>query len=389
MIKKYKDKMLQWLRNRPGASLGIATDEQRAYMVLVERNMQGVMEIAWQDTVEIDCIKGLSGEAPEDNMKYDALLESAAMRASQNCRENVICSLALAESEVFYYEKFFPEMNSREMKQAVRLDFAATAAWQEKFYCSFQSTGQGMLRIAGIQKRNLERRLQVLRREYPWSQAVLVCRDGLSDTLIQEMCHQGKGVLPEEHEGRMQAAVYAGVCGLAGGGIVFRTYGEYLCRWNWLHASQAVWGIAMIAVAMFWGTAWYIQQDMDNQITKAESRLHLMQDIDERERQIAADRQVVEQKNKLLAQLEQGPRIGQGLLVRLGQGIEDDVWITGLKALEDGTVSIQGRGSLYGHISAMMDNLNRHKAGSENPLTLENADMAQDGRIDFRIRGRV
>ena len=397
MIKKCKDKIWQWLRNRPEASLGIAIDEYRAYMVAVQENSQGCLELQWQDMVELDASGWMQNEVVSGNTtKYDDLMELSIQKIGQNFTENIICSMVLEESEVFYYEKFFPEMNCRELEQAVRLDFAAAAAWQEKFYCSYQSTGQGMLRIAGIQKRKLEEHLQALRQEYPWSQAVLACQDELADASIQELYKQGTGnadgretCWAQEHKARMQAAIYAAVCGLRNRGIVFRPYGEYLCKWNWLHVSQAMWGTAMIAVAMLWGIGWYVQQDMDSQIEKAESRLQLMRDIDSREKQIAADWKVIDQKNKLLAELGQASRGGQGLLVRLGQGLEDDVWITGIKTLDDGAFSIQGRGALYGHISAMLDRLNSTQSDGDNPMTLENADMAPDGRIDFRIRGRV
>lgn len=390
------NKVMQWLANRQEAALGIAADKYVAYMVLLAENTQGELELLWQDMVELADRKDEMDAAASLNVSdNNELLELAVMRARQNCPENITCNLALDESEVFYYEKFFPEMSCQELEQAIRLDFAAASAWQEKYYCSYQAMGQGMMRIGGIQKKGLEQRLLALRQEYAWSQAVLVCQGSLSEDIVQGLYSQGAkaaaGEGDEGQEGRekLQAAIYAALCGLRNQGIVFRPYKEYLSKWNWLHAAQAMWGTAMIVLAMLWGMGWYMQQDLDGQLGKVESQLQLMEDIADRERQIEADREIMGKKNKLLADLEQSSQPGQGILARLGRGFQEGIWLTEVKRLEDGTVSLRGRAALYGGISALLDDLNGNSARKENPMTLETADMAQDGRIDFQISGRL
>ncbi len=237
-----------------------------------------------------------------------------------------------------------------------------------------------MLRIGGIKAKELEERLSVLKKEYGFVQGVLVCHGDQAEEIIKD---------GHESQECFSAAIYAAVCGIKNQGMVFRPYHEYLCQWNWGHLVQALWGAALIIVTVFGGTGWYLQQDIDRQVAQAEARLRLMSDIDAREKQIASNRESIEGKNKLLSDLGQAPRTGQGLLVWLGQGMEEDIWLTEVKALADGSVNIQGKGALYGNISAMLDRLNSRKAGNEKPLVLENADMAQDGKIDFRLRGRL
>ena len=286
-------------------------------------------------------------------------------------------------------------MGCQELEQAVKLDFAAASAWQEKYYCSYQAMGQGMMRIGGIQKSLLEQRLRALQQEYAWSQAVLACQGNLSEDVVQELYCQseviggGQEGRKQEDKEKMQAAIYAAICGLRNQGIVFRHYKDYVRKWNWLRGAQIMWGTAMIALAIFGGIGWYLQQDLDERIAQAESQLRLMEDIADRERKIEADRKVMEKKNKLLAELGQSAQSGQGLLARLGTGFQEGTWLTGIKSLEDGTVSLQGRAALYGGISALLDNLNADGGRQKNPLILETADMAQDGRIDFQLKGRL
>ncbi len=366
--------LARWFTSSPQGALGVEIDGSRIYMALAREDEAGKLEILWQDMVEAD--QGWQEE----------LLELALLRAGEHLPEHIICCLALGEDQVYYYERFFPEMQPGELKQAVRLDFAASSAWQEKFYCSYQAIGQGMLRVGGIKARDLSERLKVLQGEYGFAQGVLVCH-GEEWKSAWDDAVGGDEALEHGQEG-FQRAIYAAVCGLRNQGMVFRPYREYLCKWNWGHLTQALWGTALIALAVFWGTGWQMQQDMDAQVAQAESRLELMRDIDGRERQIAADRQAIDRKNQVLSQLSQSQGTGQGLLVQLGQGLEEDVWLTEVKALGDGTISIQGRGALYGHISSLVDRLNSHQ-GNGQSVMLENADMAQDGRIDFRLRGRV
>ena len=401
-----------WFTNKPQAALGVDMAGNCIYMSLVGETENGELHILWQDAAYVDC----QFAAVEEYSSYKSgreiegaqwseedLWELAFMKAADHVPEHIICCLALGDDQVYYYERFFPEMQSKELSQAVRLDFVASSAWQEKFYCSYQAVGQGMLRVGGIKARELEERLRALKNEYTFAQGVLVCHgdEAKIDVKATGDIHtaresvntmtetRAEGVGRQAQENGFQRAAYAAVCGLSNQGMVFRPYQEYLCQWNWLHLTQALWGAAMVAFAIFWGTGWYMQQNIDNQLEQAKSRLQLLSDIDDRERKISGDRKVIAQKNKLLAQLGEAPRNGQNLLVKLGYGLEDDVWLTRIKTLEDGSVSIQGRGALYEHISAMLDRLNSSKSVGENPMILEDADMGQDGRIDFRLRGKV
>lgn len=369
-----KASIKNWFVSRPQAALGVEIADNCIYMSLVGEKEDGELEILWQDMV-------CAGQGIEDMaLSQEELWELACMKAADYVPEHIICCLVLGEDQVYYYERFFPEMKPGELQQAVRLDFVASSAWQEKFLCSYQALGQGMLRVGGIKARDLDERLKALKGEYVFAQGVLVCHDDKAEQIIKAR---------QDNQEAFRAATYAAICGIRNQGIVFRPYHKYLCQWNWLHLTQALWGAALIVLAVFVGMGLYLQENIDGQVAQGESRLQLLRDIDARERNIYGNRQIIDQKNKLLVQLGQIPCTGQGVLTELGQGMEENIWLTGVKTLEDGTVSIQGRGALYGHISAMLDRLNSCKAGNEEPLILENADMAQDGRIDFRLRGRL
>ncbi len=409
--------------------LGVNLEGNRAYMVLARENEAGKVEILWQDMVEAGQVlsngEGLC-EYKESSEKYfeqevagedswgqesvdrstleEELLELACLRAQEYCGENTICCLALKESQVYYYERFFPELKPKEMEQAVRLDFAASSAWQEKFYCSYQALGQGILRVGGIKAGELEARLRLLKREYDFVQGVLVCsgdkaelhpmkpgedmaEGGANEAGVNEA---GDNKAGGYMQGGFQGALYAAVCSLRNQGMVFRPYKEYLCRWNWLHLTQVMWGAAVVLLAILWGTGWYMQQDLDKELAQVQGRLQLMQDIEARYQAIEENRQIMDKKNRLLAELSQRPHTGQGTLVRLGQGIEEGIYLTELKCQGEGRLALKGRADLYGSISGLLADWNRQEASQgQGGLALETADMGPDGRIDFQISGKV
>ena len=114
-------KIGNWFRRQDIAYLGIQQRENSVYMIMVAEKEGEDYEIIWQNQITED-------------IAQEELLEKACLLADSSQQRNIICCLGLSQQDVYFYEKFFPELEAKELAQAVKLDFVSATAWQEPYW---------------------------------------------------------------------------------------------------------------------------------------------------------------------------------------------------------------------------------------------------------------
>lgn len=366
-------KMKAWLRRKELAYLGIWQEKNSVYMVMLAPGGTDGYEIVWQNQVTED-------------LPAEELLEKASLLAASQHKENIVCCLGLSQQEVYFYEKLFPEITSKELAQAVKLDFISAAAWQEPYLWSYVRLPDGNLRIGGMRKKDMQRRTRACREFFDVVEGVLACRGEVPANVC----------LPEMWASwcvGMQEAFYAAVCGMQRQGLRLGGMPEYKYQWDWLRAAKILWCAGAAVCLLTAGVGWYMVSQADEEMDFKQHELQLLGDVAERQDAIAQDKAVIAGRNKLLAELQDTDAPAYSMLVSLGTSVEDGIWLTGVKLLEDGEVELAGRAAAYNHVAQLLEKLNVRGEGADSAkqegMVLDTVDRGQDGLLDFQLKGRM
>lgn len=345
--------------------LGVQQIKNSVYMVMLTGDESDEYKIIWQNQLM-------------DNLEPQDLLAKACMLAASMGKENVICCLGLSQQEVYFYEKSFPEMDSRELKQAIKLDFVSAAAWQEPYWLSFAELADGNFRIGAIRKSDMYVKTEVCRNFFQLNMGVLVC--------CEEMAEELK--LPEVWQSwpqGMQEAFYVALCGLQGKGLRFGKTSSYIYQWHWSKLTKWLWGIcAGFAVCSFL-VGWYMDCQLDRELSLKQHEIALLEDVAERQESIEKDKKIISERSKLLADVQSNNSSAYGTLIRLGAYMEDGIWLTGAKLEDNGNLHLQGRATAYHQIAQFLAKLTAKEKG----MVLDSADRGQDGLVNFQLKGRL
>ena len=369
------EKARSCLRKQGIGYLGMVQKENCIYMVALASHGSDGYEIVWQNQLVED-------------MPSEELWEKACLLAAGQVGENVVCSLGMSQQEVYFYEKFFPELPDKELAKAVKLDFASAAAWQEAYLWGYAKLADGNLRIGGIRKKDMVQKEQPCRQFFDVIQGVLICGDEWQENRQEQIC------LPEMWSSwnlGMQEAFEAAFCGLTHTGLLLGENTAYKYQWDWLKMSKLLWGMGIAGCALALAFGWYHNWQADKVLKAKQQEIRLLDDVAQRQDAIEADLSVIAGRNKLLSELQKANKPAYGILVRLGTSMEDGIWLTGIK-LEDGQVRLQGRAAAYNQVAQLLDRLAiqaQETDKKEKAMVLENADTAQDGMVDFQLKGRM
>lgn len=366
-------KIGNWFRRQDIAYLGIQQRENSVYMIMVAEKEGEDYEIIWQNQITED-------------IAQEELLEKACLLADSSQQRNIICCLGLSQQDVYFYEKFFPELEAKELAQAVKLDFVSATAWQEPYWWSYTELTDGNMRIGGISKKAMAEKAKVCREFFDIVQGILICPGEVPDNVS----------LPEEWKSwpiGMQEAFYAAICGLHKQGLILGDIDTYKYQWHWLKAAKLLWG-AVAGVGVFaLALGWYTDYQAKEELAVKVHELHLLEDVAKRQEAIEADKEAIAGRNKLLANIHGSSKPAYSVLVRLGSSMEDGIWLTGVKLQEDGQVQLQGRAAAYNQIAQLLDKLSpkgeEEAQQGEQAMILDTADKGQNGMVDFQLKGRM
>lgn len=366
------EKLKSWLQRQDIAYLGMVQEANSIYMIALACHAPDGYEIIWQNQLVED-------------IPADELWEKACLLAAGQLGENTICCLGLSQQEVYFYEKFFPELPDRELAKAAKLDFASAAAWKEAYLCGYAKLADGHMRIGGIRKKDMEAKEQPCRQFFDVVQGVLVCGGEWQESIN----------LPEMWTSwplGMKEAFEAAFCGAANTGLLLGKVPAYQYQWHWLRMSKLLWGAGIVVciLAMAWG--WYNDWQLERELKAKEQAIQLLSDVAQRQEAIEGDKAVIAGRSRLLADIQKSNEPAYGMLVRLGTSMEDGIWLTGLK-LEDGQVQLQGRAAAYNQVAHLLDSLalqgQEADDKKEKGMVLDTADTGQDGIVDFQLKGRM
>lgn len=124
-----------WFKAENTACLGIFCQDGKVQLTLAELR-DDVVVLTWQETVKAD-----------DMDSKDDLCEELSVRLRAHTEENVPCWLVLDGENIFYYEKVFPDMQRKELEQALAFDFAANSGWTGKYLWSYEQVDADRFQI--------------------------------------------------------------------------------------------------------------------------------------------------------------------------------------------------------------------------------------------------
>lgn len=370
------EKLKSWLQRQDIAYLGMVQEANSIYMIALACHAEYGYEIIWQNQ--------LAEDVPSEE-----LWEKACLLAAGQLGENTVCCLGLSQQEVYFYEKFFPELPDRELSKAIKLDFASAAAWQEAYLWGYAKLADGNMRIGGIRKKDMEQKAQPCRQFFDVVQGVLICGAEWQET-SQESIN-----LPTMWNSwplGMQEAFEAAFCGAANTGLLLGKVPAYQYQWHWLKMSKLLWGAGIAVCILATALGWYNNLQAEKELKAKEQAIQLLSDVAQRQEAIECDKAVIAGRSKLLADIQKSNEPAYGMLVRLGTSLEDGIWLTGLK-LENGQVQLQGRAAAYNQVAHLLDSLavqgQEADDKKEKGMVLDTADTGQDGIVDFQLKGRM
>lgn len=349
------ERLKAWLSAKGHAGMGIVVRQDAICMAVAEKTEAGGAVPVWQE----EYVRS-ADEGAED------FWERAALGGLRNCPEDASCYLVLEGQEVFCYEKQFPDLSGRELKEAMRLDFAAASGWHSSYAFGYERLAEGRFRLGGILRERMGEKLSFWQQYFAMEGCVL---------FVGQVAGEG--------------ALHGALAALGGGGIRFGCLHPLWHRWNWLRCCGVVWAasLSLWLLAGAWlGWAGYAGRQEAAQLRE---RLALLSDIGERRHSIEANKQVIERKNKAMGSLRENGIPCQGLLVSVGRAMPEGSWLTGMSAEPGQRLVLSGKAAGYGQVSELMEKLQEDEDFFQGQIYLASADAGKDGMISFQLKGKL
>lgn len=354
---KWLDPIREFFQTNPAHRLGIYVSGQEVWVTQLDRNSVG-----WQIAALCQChlLADTTQNAWEDiaeQVKMLCLKENLSIENATFC---------MHREQIFSYQKTFPAIGHREMREAVHWDLDANVPYAENTYWFDFCRQESAVLLAALPKETGQEILQAFRKAG-------LCLHGLSLEMTAEavrpitdgLCWCGQDFFfgPRIEKNIWTEAAYQSFMAAAASltpaacHINFIPDADPQNQWNWRRLSAAVFLLTAGVLSLFYGISGWQLYQLNQALTEETQQTALLKTQKE-----TMDRLTVlhEEKNAAVKRLSalSGERISPyGILVQLGLVNVDGVCLSAIALKDDRSLQLKGTAESYALLAQYMQNL--------------------------------